>query len=132
MSEQGEMVVGTEGMANSMIGMDQIHQWCEWMPGDAPNTVYLSWDVLEDVPMWLDRFSACLCSSMDGSVSVFVLDDGRWAWTSRFSAEDFDDPVLAAVRHVYHSIQVAVARDLNGATCSSEMIDRINDALFDK
>lgn len=124
------MVVGTEGMAASMMSKEQINQWAEWIPGDAPNSAYLTWDY--EAPMWMSRFNACLCSAMDGSVSVFVLDDGNWAWTSRFRADDHDDPLLAAVNHVYHSVQVAVARSLNGADSTSDMIERINDTLFDK
>ena len=113
----------TTEMAKNMMAIKDIEIYARWTRGDTPNSIKLIWPV--DTPEYLKKYNAVICSANDDSVSYYAAEVGKWAWTARFSLKECANPARTAVNSIYHFIQVSVARSLNGARSSDDMLKDI-------
>ena len=110
----------TSEMAKNVMAIEDIDKYAKWDHGDTPNSIKLVWK--DDAPAYLTKYNAIICSSCDSSASAYIVEQGRWAWTAGFSTDEVSNPVRATIGHIYHSIQLSVAKNLAGARSSNDML----------
>ena len=113
----------TSEIAKNVMAIKDIERYAKWVCGDTPNSIKLKWHF--DAPEYISKYQAVICSAGDDSVSYYAVEADRWAWTARFSLKKSSNPARAAVNSIYHFIQLSVARNLNGARSSDDMLKDI-------